>query len=209
MKSWGIPFTGGGKSIPIYFVTDGGKNIVSTVRQTPFFHRECFAHKLQLVVEGAVNSDTSAQEMLRRSIVSHYYKSKAATARLKNIQINRPKTIIQMVDTRWNSESHMLDRLVQLKTAILTELATSPYQVCNMSNDEWDLADGYLEALKSIEIITNVMSADAYPTTSIVILVLNEIETNLNDITSLTKNNANKALKITLFCKKPSPLSIN
>lgn len=182
MKSWGIPFTGGGKSIPIYFVTDGGKNIVSTVRQTPFFHRECFSHKLQLVVEGAVNGDTSAQEMLRRSIVGHYYKSKATTARLKNIQINRPKTIIQMVDTRWNSESHMLDRLVQLKTAILTELATSPYQVCYMSNDEWDLADGYLEALKSIEIITNVMSADAYPTTSIVILVLNEIETNLNFI---------------------------
>lgn len=206
MENWNIPV--GDQSIPIYVVTDGGKNIVSAVRQTPFKHRQCFAHKLQLVVKGAVNLDTSAQDMLQksRSIVGHYHKSTAATARLKKIQVQLgmtpPKCVIQMVDTRWNSEFYMLERLVELKKAISSELATSQHCIENLNNEEWDLAEGYLEALKPIEIITNIMSASKYPTTSMIIPVLNEIETNLNKIVSSFSNRmSNKSLKTTSFAK--------
>lgn len=170
---------------------------------------ECFAHKFQLVVEGAVNNDPSAQEMLQksRSIVGHYHKSTAATARLKKIQtqlgMTPPKNVVQMVDTRWNSEFHMLERLVELKNAISSEMATSQHLISNLNNEEWDLADGYIEALKPIDVITNnIMSADLYPTTSMVIPVLNEIETRLSKIvTSFSGRKSNKSVKTTSFAK--------
>ncbi|XP_054272962.1 E3 SUMO-protein ligase ZBED1-like [Macrosteles quadrilineatus] len=206
MYNWGLSERRE-KVIPIYMVTDGGKNIVNAVKQTTWVHRECFAHKLQLVVESAVNSDTAAQEMLQksRSIVGHYHKSNAATSRFKKIQQQlsmNPKHVIQMVDTRWNSEFLMLERLVELKIAINTELATSHHSISILSQDEWGLAEAYIESLKPIEVITRIMSADKYPTSSMIIPVLHEIETKLtNIIASGPSNKSNSTRKSVSFAK--------
>lgn len=207
MQEWNIIPTDATRPIPIYVVTDGGRNIVSAIKQSPWKHRECFAHKLQLVVEGAINQDESAQEMLQkcRKIVGHYHKSMAATTRMKKIQsqmgVSNPKNVVQMVDTRWNSEFLMLERLLELKSPISTELATSQHAIVPLTNEEWDLAEGYINALKPIEQQTNIMSADTYPTTSMIIPVLNEIENNLNNMINTKDQSTNSALKKKSFAK--------
>lgn len=213
---WGL--TSAGRK-NVYIVTDGGPNIVSATKRTPWEHRECFAHKLQLVVESAVVQDEPAKEMLKksRSIVGHYHKSTAATARLKKIQeqmgLMPPKCVIQMVDTRWNSEYYMLERLLVLKRAVNAELATSDHNISTLTSQEWELAEGYLQSLKPFEVATRIMSGDIYPTVSMVIPVLNEIETNLNGlITRYGKNKgvdgkcAQFAKNLLLFTKSKFPV---
>lgn len=60
------------KTKRIYFVTGGGANIVAAVRLSPFTHRDCFSHELQLCIESGLKDDTIQATLKNaRNLVGH------------------------------------------------------------------------------------------------------------------------------------------
>lgn len=104
-------------AIPIYAVTDNGKNVTSAINMCKqLTGLRCFAHTLQLVLVDAKKGTSGMSELVTkaRKIVGHYRHSSTATERLHTLQNEmgkEPLKLIQDVETRWNSEYLMLSRL--------------------------------------------------------------------------------------------------
>jgi len=104
----------------LHVVTDSGANVKKAMTQLPIQKwRPCFAHNLQLVVNGALASkevsDLPKIVSKARSIVGHFRRSPLATTQLQKaqeqLQIPQQK-LIQDCPTRWNSQvGQMLDFL--------------------------------------------------------------------------------------------------
>ncbi|KAH9361478.1 hypothetical protein HPB48_004579 [Haemaphysalis longicornis] len=109
IDDWGLP-----DHIPIFVVTDNGRNFVSAVAKFNWSGLLCFAHTLQLCIA--------------RSILGRYKRSARARARLMDIQKDRRMAqheVIQDVPTCWNSEYAIMERLVELCAPISLELCES------------------------------------------------------------------------------------
>lgn len=131
-------------SIPIFITTDNARNITNAIRNTEWKGILCFAHTLQLVITDAKKGIKDIEELLQtaRAIVGHYKRSSVARERLRKLQIqlNKPEhELIQDVETRWNSEYQMLDRLVEQREVISAELSSTS-SIPNLSAHEWKLA---------------------------------------------------------------------
>lgn len=158
-------------SVPVYVVTDNGRNIRAAVRQMEWTPLQCMGHTFQLAIKDA-KDETPAVSLLckkARAIVGHYKHSAQATQRLKDCQrrMELPSTsLIQDVDTRWNSEHAMLSRLVQLKDAVSLEMATSETSVTCLSGSEWNAAESLVQILKPIADATIDLGGQKYGTLS-------------------------------------------
>lgn len=80
-------------------------------------HQRCFAHSLQLCINDVKKEIPGLSNLLAkcRQIVGHYKHSNKASQKLTEFQtlMNVPNhTLLQDVDTRWNSEYLMLQRYV-------------------------------------------------------------------------------------------------
>ncbi|KAH0535079.1 hypothetical protein KQX54_013083 [Cotesia glomerata] len=86
-------------TVPIYFVTDNGRNISSAISQSGWNHIYCFCYA--------------------RCIATHFHHSDPARRELKNAQKklsdHPPLQLLQMVPTCWNSEYEMLEGMVTLR----------------------------------------------------------------------------------------------
>jgi len=97
-------------------VTDSGANVKKAITQMPLVKwRPCFAHTLQLVVNGGLAArDVSELPKLlakARAIVGHFRRSPLATSQLemKQKQLNLPShKLLQDCPTRWNSQVKLL-----------------------------------------------------------------------------------------------------
>ena len=93
-------------------VTDSGANVKKAITQMPMLKwRPCFAHTLQLVVNGGLASrDVSDLPKIltkARSIVGHFRRSPLATTQLEKAQQQLslpPHKLLQDCPTRWNSQ---------------------------------------------------------------------------------------------------------
>ncbi|KAG0420885.1 hypothetical protein HPB47_003201 [Ixodes persulcatus] len=135
---------------------------------------QCLGHTFQLAIKAA-KEETPAVSLLckkARAIVGHYKHSAQATRRLKDCQerMELPSTsLIQDVETRWNSEHAMLSRLVQLKDAVSLEMATSETSVNCLSASEWSVAESLVQVLQSVADATADLSGQRYGTLSSVL----------------------------------------
>ncbi|KAH9375516.1 hypothetical protein HPB48_016076 [Haemaphysalis longicornis] len=129
-ENWSLDLT----NVFAYVVIDNGRNIRAAVRQTDWTPLQCLGHTFQLAVRDA-KEETPAVSLLckkARAIVGHYKHSAQANRRPKNCQkrMELPDvSLIQDVETRWNSEHAMLSHLVDLKDAVSLEMATSETSV--------------------------------------------------------------------------------
>ena len=104
----------------LHIVTDNAANVrkaVSQVQDTAW--RPCFAHTLQLCVNGALNarevSDLPKIVAKARNIVSHFRRSPLATTSLEKAQqqLSLPQHKLQQdCPTRWNSQVRMTTNCV-------------------------------------------------------------------------------------------------
>lgn len=119
----------------IFFVTDNGRNIVKAIEigecEDNWQRISCFAHTLQLCIGDAKKSCKNFKILVKkcRSIVGYFARYSVARAKLKRIQKllnpnSRPLLLIQDVDTRWNSEFAMFERLLKLRRPLSKLLKT-------------------------------------------------------------------------------------
>lgn len=178
-------------TIPIYVVTDNGKNISKAVRdKSNWTHLRCFAHTLQLALKDAKNETPgmNATCAKARAIVGHYKRSSIAQQRLHEYQAALGKKRIELIqdcETRWNSEFAMLSRLVDQKEAVSGELLNSDSSVENLSMTEWKLAQEYVEILQPLDEATRETSANKQPTSSLIyphtLSIENDLETRITE----------------------------
>lgn len=117
-------------------------------------------HTFQLTIKNAKEETPAVSPLCKkaRALVGHYKHSAQAT-RLKDCQkcMELPSTsLIQDVETRWNSEHAMMSRLVQLKDAVSLEMATSETNVSCLSASEWSAAMSLVQVLQPVADATAV-----------------------------------------------------
>lgn len=192
-------------NISKYIVSDNGKNIVralsepefelqestdstcaflSTIKEKSWHHIRCYNHTLQLAI-----SDTrkamAASSVIEKvsSMVGRYNRSKPAKESFQFFQSEHklPKhELLQMVETRWDSEFIMLERFIEQKAAIISE--QSKAGVDSLTVQEWKLIEGYVEVLRPVATFTAEMGSRTKPTLSMVLPVLFEIQSSLEEI---------------------------
>ncbi|XP_054261417.1 zinc finger BED domain-containing protein 4-like [Macrosteles quadrilineatus] len=169
------------QTVRIFGLTDNASNMVSAMTLVEdWTHFRCFAHTLQLALNDAKKDVTGMLKMLSkaRAIVGHYKHSSTAQSRLNKLQLQlglQPLHLVQDCETRWNSEFHMLSRLIELKQPLSADLANVE-KIENLNSNEWELAEGYVIILKPLESATTAASSSALPTLSSVLPILDGIK---------------------------------
>lgn len=135
-------------------VTDNAPNMVKAVSMNNTWESiPCFAHTLQLAIKDALQ-DTVGFDYIRkkcRKLVGFFARSSTAHAKLDDMQrsINPDAPslrIIQDVETRWNSEFAMFQRLLELQKALGAVLSL-PKMPTGLSNEEWTIIQMYSDVL--------------------------------------------------------------
>ena len=75
----------------------------------------------------------------------------------------------QDVMTRWNSTLVMLQRLVEIKESLSAEISSLPQAPDFLDGTEWDIISDSISILKPFESMTTTLSAEKYPTVSMII----------------------------------------
>ncbi|XP_011688860.1 PREDICTED: zinc finger BED domain-containing protein 4-like [Wasmannia auropunctata] len=152
-----------------YIVSDNGANMVralseselkiqesteestleflSVIREKSWHHIRCYNHTLQLAISDT-RKDVGASSVIEKvsSMVGRYNKSRPARESLQFFQSehNLPKhELLQMVETRWDSEFIMLQRFVEQKAAIISK--QSKAGIDSLTVQEWKLIEGYVK----------------------------------------------------------------
>lgn len=190
-----------------YIVSDNGANIVKALGK-PFEktmsdanlpeilkskkswqHVLCYNHTLQLAINDT-RKEIGANTVIEKisSMVARYNRSKISRESLQFFQREHKlpsHDLIQMVKTRSDSEFLMLERFVEQKAAITSEQCKAG--VDNLTAQEWKLAEGYVEVLRPIANFTAEMGSCKKPTLFMVLPVLFEIKSTLEDFIRKSK----------------------
>ncbi|XP_064464290.1 zinc finger BED domain-containing protein 4-like [Ornithodoros turicata] len=162
---------------PVYIVTDNARNMKAAIRELGWCERSCMAHTLQLVISDAKDCTRGIQDLCKkaRAVVGHYKHSTQAHGRLDEYRRKSGKAplhVKQDVETRWNSEFLMLDRLLELKEAICVDFASHDMPVDGLTASDWRQMKEYVGTLKPLADATTTAGGDKYPTLSSQIPIL-------------------------------------
>lgn len=157
-----------------FAVSDNANNIKSALSKLELKHFGCFAHTLNLIVQGALKIEFNLIEKIK-TIVTHFRKSTSANTKLNNYQISNgakePKKLLQDVSTRWNSTLYMIERMVELESSIRGTLGLLDNPPEGLSVEEWKVTRELCIVLRPFEEATRAVSGDKYMTASLVIIL--------------------------------------
>ncbi|KAJ4425388.1 hypothetical protein ANN_28003 [Periplaneta americana] len=156
-------------------VSDNAANIKGAIiNELGWKHFGCYAHTLNLVVQNALQHVKTLQEKVKL-IVGHFKRSSIANEKLLAYQRNSgstvPKKLKQEVPTRWNSTYYMLQRFVELESAVKTTIALINKDIPILSESEWKTCKELCKILKPFEDVTVKLSAEKYVTASSIIVI--------------------------------------
>lgn len=186
LNEWGIM----GKVVTV--VSDNGSNIKNAINEHLKKHNHpCVAHTLNLCVNDSIKENETFSLICKktRSLVSYFKHSVQATEKLKTTQIQMGFPVLKIkqdVSTRWNSTLFMLERLLEIKDALSVILSSLPKAPASLNATEWSIVWDCVPVLKPIEIITSVLSAEKYPTISIIIPLIRGLQHTLQHINPTT-----------------------
>lgn len=165
LKNWEIPLW---KCHML--ITDNGANMVSGVELAGLARGSCFLHTLQLAILDGIMSQRSVSDMISRSkrVVTHFNHSALACYQLSKIQeeLNPPKKkLIQDVPTRWNSTYYLLQRLLEVKNAIV--LYATEHNIPIPTANEWRLMEKVVRLLQPFEEYTKLLSSNNAPISAV------------------------------------------
>nr|XP_039247688.1 zinc finger BED domain-containing protein 4-like [Styela clava] len=185
LNDWGIQ-----KDRVFLVLRDGGANIVKGMRLAEVDHLSCFAHSLQLVINNGIDSQRAVKNALTkfRNIATHFRHSVIAKQHLKEIQksLDLPDhSILQSVPTRWNSNVHMLVRMLEQKHALI--FYASKYGHISMPDaNDWEIGEKLIATLKPFDDITLEVSK-ATASISIIIPSVNVLKMLLESVGPSTR----------------------
>jgi hypothetical protein len=168
-------------SLKIAVVSDNAANIQAAIAQVPMCHSvRCFDHTLQLAIADAVKNCAELQSTIQKAkaITTHFKHSSQNTKKLLDRQklLGLPQLKLkQECVTRWNSTYEMLARLVTVKDAVASVVATIK-KVKGFSANEWEIAEEYVKVFKPFTILTANMGSATIPTLSMIIPELNKLK---------------------------------
>lgn len=154
----------------VAIVHDNASNIVAAVNSMMNVESSssCAAHTINLAVRDALKEDGISAVLAKGSkIVSHFHHSVIASQVLAKTQeqLGLPqRKLIQSVRTRWNSDLHMVERLVENRGAITAVLGDrtviTHLQAKNLeiNEDEWNMLQNLIPVLKPLELSSTVLS---------------------------------------------------
>ncbi|XP_034530080.1 zinc finger BED domain-containing protein 4-like [Notolabrus celidotus] len=139
MEEWGI------SNKVTCMVTDGAPNMVACVKELKLRHHICIAHTLNLVGKKALDQHpvVSGIRAKARKLVGYFRSSTTAKEKLTQVQFHlgmEQKKLMQEVETRWNSTSLMLQRLVELREPVGAVLAGLQHDLAFFTSDEFNIS---------------------------------------------------------------------
>ena len=144
----------------------------------------CFGHTMNLSVKKGLGVEGIGSTLNRcrcRKVIGHFNHSNLAKEALKNKQrqLNMSeKSLKQDVDTRWNSTYDMVGSVIENDEAISSVLRTnSKYGHLLLSPDEVTTLRSIYDVLEPWKKLTVLLSAEAYPTISLVAPSLHKLLT--------------------------------
>lgn len=146
----------------VLVLRDGGANMVKGMTLAELPHVSCTAHTLQLIINDGLSSQRAVLDIIGilKNCATHFGHSVLAKQRLKTIQeeLGLPvHTIIQAVQTRWNSTLHMLQRMYEQRRALNVYAGEHGHISC-LSASQWDIVCNLIDTLTPLEEITLEMS---------------------------------------------------
>ncbi|XP_068118237.1 zinc finger BED domain-containing protein 4-like [Hyperolius riggenbachi] len=154
---------------------DNGPNVVAALQRSPFHHLPCLAHTFQLVLKDGLLNKTEIKDIMSSclSIVGHYKHSSKAMKTLRSAQAKlntKPRRLIQDEPTRWNSQLHMLARLMEQKQAVLLSASDLNFQV-DLTARQWTVIEEVIRILDVFDKATFVASSSQVTISEIIPLV--------------------------------------
>ena len=153
---------------------DNAANMDLAMRLFGSPHIGCAGHTLQLSIHDGLKIPDVTKTIARcRNVVSFFHRSVLATEALLKAQKEDPGkclNLVQDVSTRWNSTYLMLERLVRLRIplyAVLHDRAVvkeKDAKMLELSDHDWSVAEYLTVILKPLQIATQTMSGEYYPT---------------------------------------------
>lgn len=168
----------------LFVIADNAANIQAALNSmTVCKSLSCFAHTLQLAINGAISNCSEIQTTIKKvkSIAAHFRHSVQSTQKLLSLekQMGLPQLKLkQDCPTRWNSTYDMLERLLLVKDAVSAVLASTK-KVETLNGNEWEIAEACVEILKPFKVATATLSAFKYPSVSMVIPTINQLKYHL------------------------------
>lgn len=172
-------------------VSDNAANIKKAIELLRWKHFGCMAHTINLIVQDGLKSNTAVKEVLQKvkQIVTFFRKSPTNHKIVLNYQasqgVQTPLKLINECPTRWNSTLYMVERFVQLENAVKTSMALINSQLPNLSAIEWQILKDLSKILKPWENATTALSGEVYQTASIVISLVDGLNSVNNKIKSM------------------------
>ncbi|XP_031673379.1 uncharacterized protein LOC116364351 isoform X2 [Oncorhynchus kisutch] len=181
----------------VLVLRDSGANMMKGVRLAELPDFSCSAHTLQLVINDGLSSQRAVLNIIAmlESCSTHFDHSVLAKQRLRAIQeeLGLPKhSLIQTVQTRWNSTLHMLQRMFEQRRA-LNAYAGEYGHISSLFATQWDIVSNLIETLAPMEEVTVEMShsnstaACIIPSVSVLKLMLQQEGSSTQGINTLRK----------------------
>lgn len=169
-------------------VTDNAANMVKMCDLLGIRHMPCFAHTLNLTLDDSMKlSQVENITNKCKTIVKFFKKSSVGWRALKLAQKERnpdstPLKLIQEVSTRWNSTFYMMKRILQLSDVLALVCRKLDQAPDYLTASEEEAAKEVINILEIFEEATKLVSADQYPTSSLVIPLICGLFEKLNAI---------------------------
>lgn len=169
-------------------VTDNGANMVKMCDLLGIRHMPCFAHTLNLTLEDSMKlSQVEDITNKCKAIVKFFKKSSVGWRALKLAQKERnpdstPLKMLQEVSTRWNSTFYMMKRILQLSDVLALVCRKLVQAPDYLTASEEEAVKEVINILEIFEEATKLVSADQYPTSSLVIPIICGLFEKLNAV---------------------------
>ena len=150
---------------------DNASNIVKAVDQLlKWPHLPCFGHTLNLAVKAGLAIPRIHQAVSKCSHIVTYFRRSSKAAYLlqeKQIALGLPQhSMIQDVETRWNSTYNMLERICEQQASICAALVDLKRVDLMLQDGDVKIMENLVEILKPFFHITETICGENYTTVS-------------------------------------------
>lgn len=147
----------------------------------------CFPHTLNLAANKIFGNKELVSMLSKiRPIITYFHKSSIACAVLKEKQLALSLPVHKLIldcKTRWNSTYFMVERFNEQLPAVIAALLdarlkkeSQGQQLQNVSQDERDKADAFLQLMSMMYTCTQALCTDNNPTAGLILPILLKLE---------------------------------